>query len=378
MRVAMIGEGWSPDRAGGLNRYVRELHDALLGAGHDVALTVAGPAPTAPDHVRVGADAQAALPGRLLGLRAAVLRAAKGADVIDCHFALYGVLPLRSRRCRTPTVVHFHGPWAQESQATGAPALAVAIKRAVERATFARADRFIVLSSAFRAELVAYGVSDERIHQVRPGVDLARFHPLTSPDRLVGRERLGLALHRPVVVAVRRLVPRMGLDVLIDAVAGIPVTTRPMVVIVGDGPERTRLQERAAAKLRSEDVRFAGLVADDELNTYFAVADLAVLPSVSLEGFGLVLLEAAAAGTPVLASNVAGVREAVTGMPGEPLVPAGDVAAWSARLAQAVEIPVSEATRRAMRSHAEGFSWDATAHRVAKVYRLARSDRVGR
>lgn len=378
MRVAMIGEGWSPDRAGGLNRYVRELYEALLAAGHDVALTVAGPAPTAPDTVRRGADAQAALFGRLLGLRSAVLQAAEGADVIDCHFALYGALPLRSPRRRIPTVMHFHGPWAQESLATGSSNLVVATKRAIERAAFAHADRFIVLSPAFRAELLRYGVCDERIHQVRPGVDLARFHPLAAPDRLTGRTRLGLAHDRPVVVAVRRLVPRMGLDVLIDAVATLPTARRPMLVIVGDGPERTRLQERAAAKLCSGDVRFAGLVPDDELNTYFAVADLAVLPSVSLEGFGLVLLESAAAGTPVLASDVAGVREAVTGMPGEPLVSAGDVAAWSARLAQAVAAPVSEATREAMRAHAERFSWSSTADQVVEIYRLARSDRVSR
>src|SRR5262249_59782738 len=136
---------------------------------------------------------------------------------VSAHLALYALAPLTIGPLRRkPLVLHFHGPWTDESVAAGERSRArAAAKRTLERTVYRRADRAIVLTSAFRRVLVErYGVAPWKIEVVPPGVDLERFTP-GSPA--AARERFGLAPEAFVAVAVRRLVPRMGLELLIEA-----------------------------------------------------------------------------------------------------------------------------------------------------------------
>jgi rhamnosyl/mannosyltransferase len=127
----------------------------------------------------------------------------------------------------------------------------------------------------------------------------------------------------PLALFVGRLVPYKGVDVLIDAVAGLPLTT----LVVGEGPERAALEARAAA--RSARVAFAGEVDNETLAALYTACDLFVLPSVTrAEAFGMVQLEAMASGKPVISTNLqSGVpwvnRHGETGLVVEP----GDAAA---------------------------------------------------
>ena len=265
--------------------------------------------------------APGSLPARLAGVRRAVADLSPAADIVDAHFALYAAPALLTGALAgRPLVVHFHGPWADESAAVGQPGAAVRVKRRLERMVYRRADRVVVLSHAFKRLLVErYGIAPWAIEVIRPAVDLDRFTP--PPAGADPREALGLPAEGPVVVTVRRLVPRMGLDMLLRAWSQVD---RGTLVVVGDGPERNALESQARATGLTERVRFTGHVSENDLLAYYQAADLCVLPSLALEGFGLVVLEALASGTPVMASDAGGLPEALAGLGPGLVTPRGD------------------------------------------------------
>src|SRR5207247_2514537 len=127
-------------------------------------------------------------------------------------------------------------------------------------------------------------------------------------ERREARSRLGLAGEGPLLFTVRRLVPRMGLEPLLHALARLPDAR---LVIGGSGWLRPRLEASASALGVASRVRFAGRIDDADLPVFYQAADLVVLPSVALEGFGLITLEALACGTPVVATAKSGATDVV-------------------------------------------------------------------
>jgi phosphatidylinositol alpha-1,6-mannosyltransferase len=151
---------------------------------------------------------------------------------------------------------------------------------------------------------------------VPPGVDVERFHPLGADDIRAARQRLGLPVDARLVVSVSRLVPRKGMDVLIDAAARLGRRHPDLVVaIAGGGRDRARL-ERRAGRLGAP-VRFLGRVPDEDLPDLYGCADLFAMlcrnrwAGLEQEGFGIVFLEAAACGVPSVAGRSGGAHEAV-------------------------------------------------------------------
>ncbi|HWG74877.1 MAG TPA: glycosyltransferase family 4 protein, partial [Acidimicrobiales bacterium] len=152
--------------------------------------------------------------------------------------------------------------------------------------------------------------------QVPPGVDTARFVPLPYIDRLATRARLGLPASGHLVVSVSRLVPRKGMDTLVDAAAVLaPSHPDLLVAIAGAGRDRGRLEHRI--RRRGAPVRLLGRVSDVDLPALYACADLFAMScrtrwrGLEQEGFGIVFLEAAAAGVPSVAGDSGGAAEAV-------------------------------------------------------------------
>jgi glycosyltransferase involved in cell wall biosynthesis len=352
----MLGKGWFPAQLGGLDRYYRDLLDHLPEATGIVVGAASAP------HGRViGVSAhERPLPVRLLAVWRAARRAAGRADVVDAHFALYALAPLwLGRLRRAPVVLHFHGPWADESVAAGDGSQARRrARRVLERAAYRRADQVVVLTSAFRRILVErYGVAPWDVHVEPPGVDLARFAPGPADE---ARRRLDLATHGFVAASVRRLVPRMGLDLLLDAwtIALDRLPPGCTLLIAGDGPLRDALADRASAL--GGRVRLLGRVADEQLADVYRAADVAVVPTLEHEGFGLVVIEAAACGTPSIVTSVGGLPEAVAGLDTSLVVAPGNAEALAERLVRARR---ERPTRQASRAHAERFDWAAVAER---------------
>lgn len=375
LRPFLLGEGWFPDHPGGLNRYFSELYVALRRAGVDATGVVVGPVSEPPPGLIVAADRAGSLPRRALRFTAAARRAGSGADVVDAHFALYAYPSVVFGRLgKVPLVVHFHGPWAEESAAGGErSSLALGLKRTVERAVYHRAGRVVVLSGAFeRVVAERYGVAPWDVQIVPPGVDAERFSP---GDRGEARAKLGVGSSVRLAFAARRLVPRMGIDVLLEAwssIAGDGDDTdhaeQTLLVVAGEGPARAGLEDTVRSLGVDGSVRFVGRVGEEELVEWYRAADVCVVPSTSLEGFGLTVLEALACGTPVVATDVGGLPEALAGFDDSLLVPPGDVAALADRLSGAFDGTRPLPTPERCRQHAEGFSWDNAVDRHLRIY----------
>lgn len=185
----------------------------------------------------------------------------------------------------------------------------------------------IITNSAYTAGIVAaLGVPGGRIRTIPPVVDTARFQPAPRPAALVERYRIG---DRKVLLTVCRLVERKGVDTTLEAMARLLTVRRDIVfLIVGEGPQRPDL-ERLVERLNLRDhVVFCGSVADHELAAHYNLASVFVMPSRylarqgSVEGLGLVYLEAMASGVPVIAARSGGVtdivRDGETGLLVEP------------------------------------------------------------
>jgi glycosyltransferase involved in cell wall biosynthesis len=242
-------------------------------------------------------------------------RVAHRCDVFNAHFAPYAIGPaLALRSTGVPTVCHFHGPWAGEGWVERRDRVRFLAKRVLERLVYRRAAAFVTMSGAFKSLLVEqYGVDPCLVHVVPPGVDHERFHP--GRGRAAARSRLGLPARRPLVLAVRRLVRRTGLDLLLEAVREA-VRERPelLLLVGGQGPLRQALDVRIRALGLESNVRLLGFVPEEQLPEYYRAADVVAVPSLALEGFGLVTLEALSCGTPVVATPVGGTPEILSGL----------------------------------------------------------------
>jgi glycosyltransferase involved in cell wall biosynthesis len=361
MRSVLLGLESFPDHAGGANRYVRDLLEHSRAVGLQIRGVVVGRTEPENSNVVVAARPDDPLLRRLLRYKAAAESTGAGADLVDAHFALYAFLPVVCGSLRgKPLVVHFHGPWADESAASGdASRVGVAAKRLVERMVYRRATAAVTLSGAFKRILVErYGVLPWLVEVVPPGIDCNRFRP---GDGDATRAELGFTPKQRVVLTVRRLTPRTGVDVLLQAFARVVDDT--VLVVAGEGPERERLECLAQELGVAGSVRFLGGVSEERLVALYRAADATVVPSHSLEGFGLVVLESLASGTPVIASDAGGLPEALAGLEPRCIVPAGDPAALADRLGRPLPQP------KACRAHAEQFSWERSVERHAELYR---------
>jgi glycosyltransferase involved in cell wall biosynthesis len=244
-------------------------------------------------------------------------------DVINFHqpFSAIGVLSLTSSR-RVPCVYTCHSLSFEEYiSRTSSPGnliqwilhyLQVSARKSIERTVLKKSDQIVVLSEYTRKKLQrTYGLAPSKASVIPGGVDLERFKP--SAEKAQIRARIGLPEDKFILFTVRNLVPRMGLENLISAFEIVQNGRRDLLLVIGgEGPLQTSLREQARKCGVEDFVRFAGYIPDEDLPSYYQMADLFILPTSDLEGFGLVTVEALASGLPVLATPVGGTREILT------------------------------------------------------------------
>jgi glycosyltransferase involved in cell wall biosynthesis/SAM-dependent methyltransferase len=247
------------------------------------------------------------------------------ADVLHVHQPLAGYGALASRSgARPPSLYSFYSPAPLEyrsrqgmtarHRAGLVGATGTALLWAIERACLRRA-RLVHVLSDFSADQLwkLYAVERERIVRIRGAAAIDRFRP--APDRDAVRRALGLSPDRPLLLTVRNLEARMGLGRLLDAVARLRTRWPGVVLLIGGaGSLRAALEAQSRALGLAEHVQFLGFVPDAELPRYYQAADLFVLPTRELEGFGLVTVEALACGTPVLGTPVGATPEILSGL----------------------------------------------------------------
>ena len=207
-----------------------------------------------------------------------------------------------------------------------------------------RAGGLLAVSAALRDDMAAIGLPAERIRVHHTGIDLDLFRPC---DRAAARRALGVS--GPLLVTAGWLIPRKGQALAIDALARLPDAT---LLIVGDGPDRAALEQRARRLGLASRVRFLGSVPHGELPALLAAADVVVQPS-EAEGLANVWVEAVACGTPVVTTDVGGARDVIDRPEAGRLV-ARDAAAIAAAVRDLLAAsPPPEQVRRS----AARFSW---------------------
>ncbi|MDR3710336.1 MAG: glycosyltransferase family 4 protein [Capsulimonadaceae bacterium] len=335
MRILFLADAVWDDLPGGSRVVARETASELVLAGHQVTLLCARHNESAPademnaygfrtirydgagkplDFIRNGRNA------------CARLVAQEPFDIVHTHFAYASVGPLRAVPRSVPRIRSFHGPWDQElwiqktrhDSSPGHRLSTWAKKqycRYVETSNLAASQHVVALSDAFAQILVdRYGVSRDKISIVPGGADISRFK---LGNAFGERGRLGIPLDRRVILSIRRLAPRMGLDNLIQAMPDVVARNPDVLLLIGGkGPERERLQQMVNELHLERHVRLIGFVSDQDLPAYYQAADLFVLPTVALEGFGLVIVEALACGVPVIGTPVGAIPETLRRLDG--------------------------------------------------------------
>ncbi|NUO46111.1 MAG: D-inositol-3-phosphate glycosyltransferase [Streptomyces sp.] len=406
-RVAMLSVHTSPlhqpgtGDAGGMNVYIVELAQRLAAINIEVEIftraTTASLPPTVElspgvlvRHVDAGPYeglAKEELPAQLCAFTHGVMQAWAGHrpgyyDLVHTHYWLSGHVGwLAAQRWGVP-LVHAMHTMAKVKNAnladgdTPEPAARVIGETQIVNA----ADRLIANTTEERDELVHhYDADPAKVAVVHPGVNLDRFCP--ADGRAAARARLDLPQDALIPLFAGRIQPLKAPDILLRAVAVLlderpELRSRLVVPIVG-GPSGSGLAkpeglQKLAARLGITDVvRFRPPVGQDQLADWFRAASLLVMPSYS-ESFGLVAIEAQAAGTPVLAASVGGlpvaVRDGETGF----LVRGHNPADYARVLARFADDPqlASRAGAAAAR-HAQSFGWDTAAAATADVYTAA-------
>lgn len=314
-----------PPKIGGIQSYLYELWRRLPPESTTVLTTpqAGDRAWDADQKFRVERTREPVLlPSPALARRVDALAREVGADVIFLDPALpLGLIGPELQSA--PWIVVLHG--AEVTVPARLPGTRQLLARVLRRAAGVVAAGDYPAREAMRA----VGPSLPQI-VVPPGVDVERFTPVASAEvRATERARFGLEPDRVTVVAVSRLVPRKGFDVLLDALALLELDVQ--LVIAGDGRDRRRLEARAARLGLASRVRFLGRVSDDDLPAVYRSGDVFAMvcrerwAGLEAEGFGIVFLEAAACGLPSVAGRSGGSHEAVVDEKTGFVVDPGDV-----------------------------------------------------
>lgn len=283
-----------------------------------------------------------------------------------------------------PWVYTFFAPWseemAEEARARedtlspyAKPFYRVGVRlkqfrvRRMERKVLARSTVTALSDFSRRMLLSEHGI--RRAGIVPAGVDLDRFYYTSDVERQALRRELGF--REPVILSVRRLSRRMGLDLLIRALARIrTVVPDARLVLAGRGPERGALERLARQQGLADAVAFAGFVPEEKLPDYYQAADLFVLPTRSLEGFGMATVESLACGTPVVGTPEGATPEILRPLDEDMLADETSVDAiaqacirWLARPDEMLSV------RRRCRDYAEAnYSWKKTGPALEALY----------
>ncbi len=275
-------------------------------------------------------------------------------DVVHCQYGHLGLLMgYAGDIWRAKLVVSFRGhDFANLPKIYGAN---------MYRSIFRRADAITTTSEFGRQQIIKLGCDPSKVFRV--------YSPTPTSD-FAFRER-GLAHSGPItLISVGRLIPNKGQEWVIRAMADV-TKTHPGVVyeIVGDGPDRVRLETLVAELGLTRTVRFTGAVTSLQVADALNKADIFIMPSIQ-EALGNAAVEALASGLPIIASNVGGLPEVVIdGVTGF-LVPPGDAGAIAQKVLDLLERPETwPAMGRAGRFHAEA-NFDITSHmdRILEVY----------
>jgi len=363
MRVLVICDVLFPQTVGGAGRVAREVTEALKKRGNEVQFltrqvsyslsrndandirTTYFPLP------------EKTLPSRFRKMFDEIIRDFQP-DIVHVHQPLPAFLLIPSTFSR-PLVYTFHSSWAEEFKIKSSrwphifrkivsPLLAKVEKQLAHRAT-----AITVLSEFSQRELKR--LYNRKAVIIPGGVDSKRFRP-------IARVESGRTLR---LVTLRNLVPRMGLPQLIRAMSLLPPHIE--LTIGGRGPLRAELRRLISSLGLSERVRLDGHVPDEDLPHFYSSANWFVLPTVALEGFGLVTLESLSCGTPVLGTRIGATPELLERFDSQWIIEEPTPKEIAATILRVIEKPAPSPSDLHDRV-AEEFDWKNIAKRYLEMF----------
>jgi glycogen synthase len=383
----MLSWEYPPLVVGGLGRHVEALACELAAQGHDVRVVTRGESPDASTETRDGVRIvrAAADPIAIDFTTETLLAWSQAAE----HALLRAALPLVKRW--RPDVVHAHDWLVAQSAvtltaATGARLVAtlhateagrhqgwlprplnLAI-HSVERWLAQHADTVITCSTTMHDEVTRlFELPADRVRVIPNGIDAERW---TAPTRAKAARRAELATDGPLLVYVGRLVHEKGVQTLLRALRPLRETHPGLrLVVAGTGVHGPNLHALARRLRIARAVDWLGFVPEEELPTLLGAADVVVVPSL-YEPFGIVALEAAVAGAPLVVAETGGLRDlAVSGVAAASFS-AGDAAALAAAVGKVLVDPAAArlVARRAARIVRRDYTWHTVAAHTAEVY----------
>jgi glycosyltransferase involved in cell wall biosynthesis len=283
-------------------------------------------------------------------------------DVIQTH-------AVKSHMLVRSSGLHRSLPWVAFHHGYTWPDLRARVYNQLDRWSLRAARRVVTVSLPFRRELTSYGVPANRITVLHNAIDPG-WAASTAESSAALRTELGIAADRQVILIVGRLSREKDHLTLLDAVESIRKEGRvaPHLLIVGEGPERPRIEERIRALRLNAHVTMTGQV--PSARPYYGIADVAVLSSLS-EGSPNALLEAMAARVPAVATAVGGVPEIVTDRESALLIAPGDGEAMARALTAALtDRDLADSLRtNAYRLVEERYSPERRVRALGEIYR---------
>jgi D-inositol-3-phosphate glycosyltransferase len=412
--IALISEHGDPaaeigkDAAGGQNVYVRQVGEALAKLGWQVDMFTRKSSPydaTIVQHtpycrtIRLTAGPEAYIPRDELfqympefveAFRKFQQKEGTNYPLAHTNYWMSGWVGMELQRCQNIQLIHtYHSLGAVKFQSVSdIPAIAQT-RLQVEKDILERAHRVVATSPQERNDLETLVSKIGKVDIIPCGTDVSTFHPISKSE---ARKQLGIASKERVILYVGRFDKRKGIETLIRATGELRTQLEQgeeidpqhlKLLVVGgsdpneaDGAERRRIEEIVNELDLGANTDFVGMVGHDRLALYYTAADVCVIPS-HYEPFGLVAIEAMACGTPVVASDVGGLKFTVISEETGLLVPPRDVS----KFAQAIgRILTDEVWARKIRKQAsarvqQNFSWTGVAIQLSDLYRhlLAKS-----
>lgn len=377
MKIALVSSSYHP-HFGGVEEHVRHVANGLQARGHAVEVWTVDRGDGLRDEIVDGCRVRylpTPLPARSVRAVAALaLRAPEalarwvGAyvafrpDVINVQcFGPNGVYGLiLAQLTGAPLVVSSHGETVMDEHSVydNSALLRAALRRATH------ASRAVTACSQFIADDLRARFGAPAVLTIPNGVRRETV-PNGSPASLPRSQR-----GRYVLIGVGRLVPQKGFDVLLRAAA--QSHHQPEVWIVGEGAERERLEALAASLSISGWVTFVGRRTPEQIQGLMAQADVVVVPS-RVEPFGIVVLEAWASGTPVLATGHGGPSSFVTDGYDGLLVDPADLPSMASTIDRVLsDAELAERLAGAGRLTVESFTWDRVVNDYCQIYRTAK------
>ncbi|MCK5547779.1 MAG: glycosyltransferase family 4 protein [Thermoplasmata archaeon] len=368
MRIIQVAPYFHP-HIGGVESHVMSLSEELVRRGHDVYVLTARLPGTKTSETLNGIKVLRSKPlviwfktPVIPGIKKSIKRL--NGDVVHSHSppplpSYYAAEA--SRGSGTPFLITYHCDLEISSPIGGF--VTEFYRRTYGASTIRKSDRVIVTT-------VTYGATSRTVWNANPVVipnmvDIERFKPIPGNKEL--KAELGLPEDRPTVLFVGRLTRHKGVEYILEASRDIDAK----FIVIGGGEYEAELKDIAKSLKVGGKVSFAGKVPDSRISKYLSASDVLVLPSTSrLEAFGIAALEAMASGTPVIISNIPGVREVITdgeeGLLVEPMNPEDLAAKISLILGdENKRKTMGQKARKKVEQH---FSVEKVTDKIEKVY----------